>query len=275
MQPRTSIGEMARRQRPTAVRRRARRRARRLRLLGAAALVLALAAWPAARWLLTSPVFAVDRVEAGPYRFTDPATLEPLLDAALGCSLWSGAPGRLAARLEALPWVREARVVRRIPSRLRVELREWRPLLAVAPPAGAGGDGPERLLLLEDGSLAPPPADLPSPALPVLVGAAPERGADGWSLGGTGAAVLDLMAAVAETGLEASAPVDYVVASERGLSLVLQDGGRRLIVGRQDFAARLRLYLATRDQLAEGETVDLRFRGRVTVRGAGAGGWRS
>jgi hypothetical protein len=247
--------------------RRGRRPRRRLLWLLALGLVVAAGLLGGARWLLTAGQFSVVRIETGPYRFSDPAQLEARLGAALGSNIWIGAGSRrLMAELPALPWVRRVRVARELPGTLRVELEEWRPLLAVAPDSGVGA-GPGEFVLLADGRVEPFPGHLPRPDLPLLVGARLQARPDGgWRLAPAQAdSVLALAAAVTETGIEGCAPVDFILAGDDGLSLVLQRGRARLLVGGEQYADRLRRFLALRNRLPDGAVVDLRFERRLFV----------
>ncbi|MHB8079270.1 MAG: cell division protein FtsQ/DivIB [Candidatus Krumholzibacteriia bacterium] len=247
--------------------RRGRRPRRRLLWLLPLALVVTAGVLGGARWLLTAERFAVARIETGPYRFSDPARLEARLGAALGSNIWTGAGARrLAAELPGLPWVRAVRVARELPGTLRVEIEEWRPLLAVAPDSSVGA-GPGEFVLLADGRVEPFPGHLPRPDLPLLVGARVQARPDGgWRLAPDQAdSVLALAAAVAETGIEGCAPVDFILAGDDGLSLVLQGGRARLLVGGEEYAGRLRRFLALRNRLPDGAVVDLRFERRLFV----------
>jgi hypothetical protein len=247
--------------------RRGRRPRRRLFWLLSLVFVAAAGLPGGARWLLTAERFAVVRIETGPYRFSDPAQLEAQLGAALGSNIWTGAGARrLLAELPALPWVRLARVARELPGTLRVELEEWRPLLEVAPDSSVGA-GPGEFVLLADGRVEQFPGHLPRPDLPLLVGARLQARPDGgWRLAPDQAdSVLALAAAVAETGIEGCAPVDFILTGDEGLSLVLQGGRARLLVGGEDYAGRLRRFLALRNRLPDGAVVDLRFERRLFV----------
>ncbi|HJU15675.1 MAG TPA: FtsQ-type POTRA domain-containing protein [Stellaceae bacterium] len=72
--------------------------------------------------------FAVNDVAVEGRRTTDPATILKALGARRGTPIWAVDPGRGAARLAALPWVRSARVERRLPGTILVHLTERRPL---------------------------------------------------------------------------------------------------------------------------------------------------
>jgi cell division septal protein FtsQ len=251
-----------------AVRRRPRRPRRPLILRGLAALVLAAAAAGLGWWLLTSPLFAVTRVETGAYRFTAADDLEDALGALLGRNIWRVGQGDAETALAGLPWIRDLRLARRLPSTAAVEFTEWTPLVAVAvaPAQGAASSGLH--VLVADGRVLVFPAHLPAPGLPVLTGVAAARDT-------TGAlrlaesqlpTVLSLLDAVAATGLEAAAPVDFLVARSDGFAIVLQDGRGTLLVGREEFAGRLQRYMVGRDHLEDGLEIDLRFRDKITVR---------
>ena len=260
--------------RALARRRRDRRRHRRRLWLAPLALMLLAGCGAGSRWLLTADRFAVARVETGPYRFTEPAVLEARLGTALGASIWTrDVETRLGQALGDLPWLSRFRLQRRLPATVRVELEEWRPLLLVQPDSLTDAGG-RALVLVADGRVLPFPAHLPPPDLPLLVGV-PLAAAAGpghepaWRVPPVQVpSLLALEAAVAETGLEALAPIDFVLAESDGLTLVLQRGQARLRLGQEDYAGRLRRYLAVRSEIAAGAVVDLRFQRRVFVEAA-------
>ena len=242
-----------------------RRRPGLLRAARLLAVVLALAGgvW----WLTTGDLFSLKRVETGAYRFTDEADLEARLTTLLGRNLWRLGQGEIADTLADLPWVREVGVSRRLPANLRLEIREWRPLISLAD-AGPATGGTVPRVLVGDGRVLAFPADLEAPALPVLVGVPVVRDSTGVlrlePILRDG--VLALLSAVDASGLETICPVDFVVARTQGFAIVLQDGRGSLLVGREGFRDRLERYLVARDHLAQGLEVDLRFRDRITVR---------
>lgn len=229
----------------------------------AVAAVLAAGIW----WLLTGELFAIAQVETGGYRFTDRVHLESRLAGLLGHNIWTLRSGDVAEALADLPWVRDVSIRRHLPDRLHLEIREWRPLLTV----DGAGVGIRPGVLVADGRVLGFPGELVPPALPVLTGitAAPD------SLGVRRLPsaeldrLLDLLAAVETTGLEAHMPMDFVVAREQGYAIVLAEGAGTLLVGRENFTDRLERYLTARDHLDRGLEVDLRFRDRVTVRRPG------
>lgn len=217
-------------------------------------------------WLTNSGVFGVARISTGGYRFTDERALRRAVSPLLGRNLWAVDQADAAAALAKLPWVREVYLRRRLPRDVDLELIEWRPLLVVAEP-GAPVGAPT-LVLVEDGRVLPFPPHLPAPDLPVLTGVVVERSPAGPARlpAATAPAVLDLVAALEKSGLEAVAPVDFVVARPDGFGVVLQQGEGTLLVGRDQFADRLARYLTARENVEPGLEVDLRFKDRLTVR---------
>ena len=119
---------------------RARRRARRARMLArlkrrAGAIVLIVAGTAAllagARWVTTSPRFAIAAVEVhGASRVPVPRVLAA---AAIppGANLWTLDVGAVAARVAALPENRRADVVRELPDRVTILVEERRPFTLV------------------------------------------------------------------------------------------------------------------------------------------------
>lgn len=239
-------------------RRRAAAGARR-RWLAALVVTLAAAALGAGVWwLLTSPRFEVAKLESSRYRFTRKAELDACLRGWLErrMNIWTLDTAALRAEVVALTWIRRAEIERHLPSTLRVNVWEWRPLLLVAD----DGDGPGRAMV-ESGEVLPLPAHLPAPDLPLLVadtGAAPLDEAETMR-------VLSLLNAIRETGLETENEVDFIVREARGLAVVLAGGGRRLVVGREDFTRRLQRYLSVTGRLPDGAEIDLRFERQVYI----------
>ncbi len=82
--------------------------------------------------------------------------------------------------------------------------------------------------------------------------------------------MLALTEALAMTGFEAVAPVDFVLCRPEGFQVVLQANQGSLQVGRESFRERLERYLLTRAKVPAGAQVDLRFRDRVSFLPAAA-----
>jgi len=219
-------------------------------------------------WTLTSPVFAVDRIESGSYRFTSEAELQAVFSGFLGRNIWTLRTAEVAESIARLPWIRDLRVLRRLPNSIEVDFREWTPVLTVADVATGEGTR-ERLVLLEDGSLLDFPTHLVLPGLPVLVGVQPVREGQTGALrlpSEQSAQLMELISSMEDAGLEAASPVDFVVARPEGFAIVLQDQQGTLLLGREEFGPRLRRFMIARDHLDPGLDYDLRFADRITVR---------
>ena len=97
---------------------------------------VAVAAVGAAGWLYgptvlnaiaDHPYFTVTEIVVTPTRHVRAGALLESVDLSAGVSLWRVDPAALAARLEAHPWIRRAKVRREFPRRLVVELAEREP----------------------------------------------------------------------------------------------------------------------------------------------------
>lgn len=222
-------------------------------------------------WSRTSSFFKVSRVESGAYRFTSQVELEAALEGVLGRNIWQVSEDDVQELLIHLPWLRDLRLHRRLPSTIRVDFREWRPLLEVRNSNASGDAG--AMVFLEDGRVMEFPGHITLAGLPVLVGVELLREGESAvcfldSLKTSN--LLELVSAFKEAGLEAHCPVDFIVDRDEGYSIVLQDGQGSLLVGRKDFANRLSRYVDARSHLEPGLEVDLRFSDRITTRAPSA-----
>ncbi|MBU0743593.1 FtsQ-type POTRA domain-containing protein, partial [bacterium] len=226
-------------------------------LTGLVTAVLAAVAW----WTLTSPTFRIAKVETSRYRFTSKETLDRRLRGWLerDLNIWTLDGDSLTREIEALPWVRRVKIGRRLPSTLQVDIWEWRPLLLLTD--GDGRPHAHGLALVQNGEALPLPDHLPPPDLPLLVDerdVAPRDAAES-------ARLLDLLAAMRETGLEMACEVDFILRERRGLVVVLAGDRGRLVVGREDFATRLQRYLDVAERVPSGAEIDLRFERQVYI----------
>lgn len=239
------------------------RRSRRARwIVAAATAMLVVATVAGIWWLLTAPVFAVARVESGPYRFSDEQAVEAALRQTLGRNIWRLSGAEIADACTGLPWVREVRARRRIPDTVAVELIEWRPLLVVPAETAAAVDR----VLVADGRVLSLPTHLSPPALPMLVGAELIADRDGICRVTADRAhqLRALLDALATTGFETVCAVDFVRLTDIGVTLELADARGRIRLGRDGFTERLARYLLAREQIPRGAAVDLRFADRIT-----------
>ncbi len=220
-------------------------------------------------WILTSPTFAVARVESGAYRFTSRTELEEAFSEFLGRNIWTLSTDEIAIRLETLPWVRDMRVRRSLPNTIEVDFREWRPLWQVSEIKGARSVGMRPLVMIGDGRILEFPTHVVMAGLPVLVGVPAVREGDDGVLRvekNHMVEIMELISAMEDAGLESVSPVDFVVARNEGYAIVLQDKLGILMVGREEFSDRLNRYMTARDYLDPGLEIDLRFKDRLTVK---------
>jgi cell division septal protein FtsQ len=98
---------------------------------------IAVAAVAAAGWLYgpivantvaDHPYFTITEIVVTPTKHVRAGTLLESVDLRAGVSLWRVDPAALAARLEAQPWIRRAKVRREFPRRLIVDLAEREPV---------------------------------------------------------------------------------------------------------------------------------------------------
>ncbi len=98
--------------------------------------LLALAA--GVHWLLSRPVFAIQRIVVqGDLMHNSPATLRPLVQPSLVGNFFTVDLDALRAAFEQAPWVRYAQVRREFPGTLRIELHEQEAIALWGPPSQA------------------------------------------------------------------------------------------------------------------------------------------
>jgi cell division septal protein FtsQ len=244
-------------------RRRARQRRRLRRLLPFVALAAAapLTVSVAAQWLLTTPRFAIVSVDVrGASRV--PAAL--ILAAAAvqpGTSLFRLDPRAVAARVEAIPEIRRADVVREFPNRVVITVEERRPFTLVH----AG-----RLHWLdEEGRLLGAAPEAVVPQVPVVSGLSDEELAAMRSAPSPKAlAAIALIRALLRTGSTLAAEISEIDMSRKDGPLLYTIDGVEVRLGTEDWEERLaRLEGVLARVAGQGvRAVDLRFRGQVILR---------
>lgn len=121
---------------------------RRRRRLNAVLGVLCAVVWTLVG--LRSPLLDVDRIQVSGAERTPVAAVEAALGAGRGAPMVEVDAGAAAERVEALPWVAEARVQRLWPGTVRVVVEERRAVAVVAHPGGwATVDADGRILAVE------------------------------------------------------------------------------------------------------------------------------
>ena len=104
-----------------------------LRTLAAAALsaALSLGAWQAWRWATASPAFALQEVRFNGLAHASEGELLKRSGLAIGDNIFKADLPRAARQIESHPWVADARIERRLPAALFIEVREHRPAALV------------------------------------------------------------------------------------------------------------------------------------------------
>lgn len=259
----------------------ARRVRRARRLLRAAARVLGVALVLAAvgvvglvtvGWVRTTPLLAVRTVELQGLRRLSEEAVRSTAGIEPGTSLLTLDVPAIEDRLEAVPGVRSARVVRHLPGRVVLQVAEREPyaLINVSAGGGAAGDA-GGLLWVDDEGFLVGPGDRPgAPALPILSGV--EEAATGVDHPPSDRlrAGLALLRAVQRVGGQVAARISEVdLASADGPVLYLVDGAEVRVGGAawEERLARLDGVLGELDSRGERvASVDLRFRDLVVLK---------
>jgi cell division protein FtsQ len=254
------------RQRVGRARRRGRgRRARRvLRTLGVVVVVaLGLSgAVAATRWLLTSPRFAVrvidvdgtSRVSAD--RVRSAAAIEP------GANLWRLDPVAVATRVAALPEIRRAEVIRRLPNRVTIVVDERRPFTLV--------HGARFHWLDEEGRVLDEVPRAVAPAVPLVSGLSDaEVSAMRTQPSARAREALALIRMLLRTGSALAAEISEIDVSRGDGPVLYTVDGVEVRLGTEEWDERLaRLQRILGQVSRNGEAVraiDLRFRDQVVL----------
>lgn len=231
-----------------------------------AVIVLLGLGWLGVQWAVRTPWLAVRSLEVlglgrlGEREIVEAAGIRP------GTNLLALDPAVIQARLEALPQVERARVVRRLPDRIALLIQERDPY------ALANADG---LFWLDpEGRVLGPERSAVSPRLPILSGLAlPPPGTD--------AAVPDrvesglrLLRIIQRLGGRLAARVAEIELGRPEGPVLYTQEGIEVRIGTEEWAerlARLDALLASLEERNERvESIDLRFRDLVVMRPRGA-----
>jgi cell division protein FtsQ len=245
------------------LRRRVARRARRVvrrAAIAAVALVLLGASGMLAGWLLRSPRFEVASVEVSGQSRLSREEIETAAAIEPGSNIFTLDTREVVARLEALPLVRHAAVVRALPNRVAITVEERRPFTLVH----AG-----RLHWIDEHGVNLGPESravaLGAPVISGLGASDLDREAPG-GRAATGLSLLRLLMRSGDGLLQTVSEID--MSRPEGPVLYTLDGVE-VRIGVEDWEARLARLLGVLARLkASGETVtaiDLRFRDQVVL----------
>jgi cell division protein FtsQ len=258
------------RQRVGRVRRRARvRRAWRAWLAGLGLGALALGgAGAGAHWLLTSPRFAVHALEVQGVSRLPAERVRAAAGIAPGTNLFRIDPTQVAARVQALPEVRRADVVRELPNRVTVLVEERRPFTLVSAGRLHWVDEEGRRLGVEERAVTPP--------VPVISGLPEEEvAALGSGPGPRARAALALIRSLLRAGSPLAAEISEIDMSGPDGPVLYTVDGIEVRLGTENWEERLARLEGVLGQVAQegGEVraIDLRFRDQVVLRKGGRG----
>ena len=252
-------------QRVGARRRRPRRPVRWLRMAGATALAIATVAAVVlgGHWLLTTPRFAVTAVEVRGASRVPPTRVLEVAGIVRGTNLWRIDPHQVRARLEALPEIRRADVVRELPNRVSIVLEERRPFTLVHAARLHWLDEEGRLLGEESHAVAT--------AVPVITGLSEEELATMRTAPGPRArAAIALIRALLRTGSALAGEISEIDMSRPEGPVLYTVDGVEVRLGSEEWEERLSRLEGVLAQVATQDVhgVDLRFRDQVVLKKA-------
>jgi cell division septal protein FtsQ len=246
-------------------RRRAQRAVPWRRLAGAAALIVgtAVAVVVTGNWVLTTPRFAVVAVEVRGASRVPPQRLLEASGIVHGTNLWRIDPHHVRARLEALPEIRRADVVRELPNRVSIVVEERRPFTLVHA---------ARLHWLdEDGRLLGEESQAVATEVPVISGLSEDELATMRTTPGPRArAAIALIRALLRTGSTLAGEISEIDMSRPEGPVLYTVDGVEVRLGTEQWEERLARLEGVLAQVATGDVqgVDLRFRDQVVLKKA-------
>jgi cell division protein FtsQ len=269
--PLTDLGELptpVARQRVGSIRRRrtTRTRVKWRRVAGwsAAILVLALATGVATRWLETSPLFVVKSVEVRGASRLPAERIVSVAAISSGTPLWRVDPTAVVARLETLPEIRRADVIRELPDRVTIMVEERRPFTLVH----AG-----RLHWLdEDGRVLGEEREAVPPPVPVISGLTEDELLSmRTSPSARTRAAISLIRTLLRSGSALASEISEIDMSRREGPVLYTVDGVEVRLGQEGWDERLARLEGVLAQIASDDVsaIDLRFRDQVILRKGG------
>jgi cell division septal protein FtsQ len=244
-------------------RRRPARRIRWLRVLAntAAAMATAAAIVGAGYWVLTTERFGVVAVEVRGASRVPPQRILEASGIVHGQNLWRIDPERVRARLEEMPEIRRADVVRELPNRVAIVVEERRPFTLVHA---------ARLHWLgEDGRVLGPESRAVSTEVPVISGLSEEELVTmRTSPGPRARQAIALIRALLRTGSTLASEISEIDMSRAEGPVLYTVDGVEVRLGSEEWDERLARLEGVLAQVATQDVhgVDLRFRDQVVLR---------
>src|SRR5438309_1105995 len=244
---------------------RPRRRARLRRLLGSVLATMAITAAGGAglHWMLTTQHFAVTSVEVRGVSRVAPDQILAVAAIQQGTNIFRLDTIDVIGRVEALPEVRRADVVRELPNRVVISVEERRPFTLV--------HGGRLHWMDEEGRLLGASPEAVAPPMPVISGlSADELASMRTAPGPKARAAVGVIRALVRTGL--TAEISEIDMGRRDGPVLYTIDGVEVRLGSEDWEERLARLEGVLAQIVTEDirTVDLRFRDQVVLRRGGA-----
>ena len=244
-------------------RRRPARRIGWLRMLAAGAATLATAAGIAAAgyWALTTERFAVVAVEVRGASRVPPQRILEASGIVHGQNLWRIDPGRVRGRLEEMPEIRRADVIRELPNRVAIVVEERRPFTLV--------HAAKLHWLDEDGRVLGDETRAVNTEVPVISGLSEEELVTmRTSPGPRARAAIALIRALLRTGSALASEISEIDMSRAEGPVLYTVDGVEVRLGTEEWDERLARLEGVLAQVASQDVngVDLRFRDQVVLR---------
>jgi cell division protein FtsQ len=215
----------------------------------------------AGNWMLTTPRFAVVAVEVRGTSRVPPQRILEVSGIVHGTNVWRIDPHHVRARLEALPEIRRADVVRELPNRVSIVVEERRPFTLVHA---------ARLHWLdEDGRLLGEERHAVAPEVPVISGLSEDELATMRTTPGPRArAAITLIRALLRTGSTLAGEISEIDMSRPEGPVLYTVDGVEVRLGTEQWEERLARLEGVLAQVATGDVqgVDLRFRDQVVLK---------
>jgi cell division protein FtsQ len=215
----------------------------------------------AGHWALTTPRFAVMAVEVRGASRVPPQRILEISGIVRGTNLWRIDPDRVRARLESLPEIRRADVVRELPNRVSILVEERRPFTLVHAARLHWVDEDGRLLGEERHAVAT--------EVPVIRGLSEDELVTMRTTPGPRArAAIALIRALLRTGSALAAEISEIDMSRPEGPVLYTIDGVEVRLGSEEWEERLARLEGVLAQVATQDVhgVDMRFRDQVVLK---------
>ena len=241
-----------------------RARLRRLFHIALTVAVVAAAGGAAIHWVLTTQRFAVASVEVRGVSRVPPDQILAVAAIPRGTNIFKLDTMGVTGRVESLPEVRRADVIRELPNRVVISVEERRPFTLV--------HGGRLHWMDEEGRLLGASPEAVAPPMPVISGLSPDELASMRTAPAPKArAAIGVIRALLRTGNGLAAEISEIDMSRREGPVLYTVDGVEVRLGTEDWDERLARLEGVLSQIATQDvrTVDLRFRDQVVFQRGG------